>query len=73
MKKYLKISLVFILLFSFVLAPNLAKAQTGSGSTSECIDLQNNLKFGDRDINKKGEVTILQKYLKPTYHLAWQV
>ncbi len=70
MKKYLKISLVFILLFSFVLAPNLAKAQTGSGSTSECIDLQNNLKFGDRDINKKGEVTILQKYLKSQGYLS---
>lgn len=64
MKKYLKISLVVIFLFSFVLAPNLVKAQTESGSTSECIDLKNNLKFGDRDINKKGEVTILQKYLK---------
>lgn len=70
MKKYLKISLVVFLFFSFVLAPNFVKAQTEGSSTSECIDLQNNLKFGDRDVNKKGEVTILQNYLKSQGYLT---
>ncbi len=70
MKKYLKASLFFVFVFSFVLAPYLVKAQTEGSNTLECTDLQNNLKFSDRDVNKNGEVTILQKYLKSQGYLS---
>lgn len=72
MKNYFKGFLLIGFLFSFLLSPNLIHAQVDPNtiSPSECVDLKNNLKFGDKDINKNGEVTLLQKYLRANGYLT---
>ncbi|MBP9803160.1 MAG: peptidoglycan-binding protein, partial [Candidatus Pacebacteria bacterium] len=72
MKNYFKGFLLIGFLFSFLLSPNLIHAQVDPNATTSgtCTDLQNNLKFGDKDINKNGEVTLLQKYLRANGYLT---
>lgn len=62
MKKYISFLFSFLFLFSVV---NSVFAAPSSGGEETCISprLDYNLKFKDRDINKEGQVSVLQKFL----------
>jgi peptidoglycan hydrolase-like protein with peptidoglycan-binding domain len=63
MKKY--IGILFIL--SLLVIPAFSFAQVDDSDpepTSDCVALQNNLRYRDRDSNKNGEVSTLQDFLQ---------
>lgn len=68
MKKY--ISFLFSLIFVFSVI-NLIPVYASIDGQDSCLgtDLKYNLKFKDRDTNKKGEVSILQEFLKTRAYL----
>ena len=73
MKKYLGILFFILFVFSFVLSPNLSYAQTGdidpNPTTEDCISIENNLRYRDRDATKNGEVSLLQDFLQSKGYL----
>ena len=64
MKKY--IGILFVL--GLLIAPAFSFAQVGdvdpNPTASDCVALQNNLRYRDRDINKNGEVSTFQDFLQ---------
>lgn len=72
MKIYLKNVFVFSFIFTLFFSPIFIKAQQediDNEITSSCIDLKNNLRYRDRDINKNGEVSTLQDFLQSKGYL----
>src|SRR3989344_1050140 len=69
MKKY--IGILFVL--GLLIAPAFSFAQVGdvdpNPTASDCVALQNNLRYRDRDINKNGEVSTLQDFLQSEGYL----
>ncbi|MFA4975724.1 MAG: peptidoglycan-binding protein [Candidatus Paceibacterota bacterium] len=69
MKKYI----LSLFLLGFLLAPAFSFAQVGdidpNPTASDCVALQNNLRYKDRDINKNGEVSTLQDFLQSKNYL----
>src|SRR3989338_6784263 len=68
MKKY--IGILFVL--SFPVVPAFSFAQVGDvdpNPASDCVALQNNLRYRDRDVNKNGEVSTLQDFLQSQGYL----
>ena len=68
MKKY--IGILFVL--SFLVVPAFSFAQVGDvdpNPASDCVALQNNLRYRDRDVNKNGEVSTLQDFLQSQGYL----
>lgn len=70
MKKYLSILFSFAFLLSIIISPLTSSALVVYNPDPdiitvnlECVELKNNLKLLDRDINKNGEVTRLQNFL----------
>ena len=68
MKKYIGILFVLALL----VVPAFSFAQIGDvdpDPASDCVALQNNLRYRDRDVNKNGEVSTLQDFLQSQGYL----
>jgi len=68
MKKYI----LFLFLVGFLLAPAFSFAQVGDvdpNPVGDCVNLQNNLRYRDRDANKNGEVSTLQDFLQSKKYL----
>ncbi|MFA5792185.1 MAG: peptidoglycan-binding protein [Candidatus Paceibacterota bacterium] len=68
MKKY--IGILFVL--SLLVVPAFSFAQVGDvdpNPASDCVALQNNLRYRDRDVNKNGEVSTLQDFLQSQGYL----
>lgn len=72
MKKYLSV-LFPVFVFSILIIPGFSFAQVTDvdpdSSTSDCVALQNNLRYKDRDSNKNGEVSTLQDFLQSKNYL----
>ena len=64
---------MFLSVFSLILIPSFSSAQTGdidpNPNTEECISLENNLRYRDRDSTKNGEVSLLQDFLQSKGYL----
>src|SRR3989344_3190609 len=72
MKKYI-LSSFAVLVLGLLIIPSFSFAQVGDVDpnpiASDCIALQNNLRYRDRDINKNGEVSTLQDFLQSKGYL----
>ena len=70
MKKYI---IALFLVISVLFGASNSFAQTGdvdpNPTASQCVSLQNNLRYRDRDINKNGEVSTLQDFLQSKGYL----
>lgn len=68
MKKYIIASVLMLA----ILVPAVSFAQTTqtTTSTTTCVSLNNNLRFGSRDSATSGEVTILQNFLRSKNYLS---
>ena len=72
MKKYI-LSLFTVLVLGLLIVPSFSFAQVGdvdpNPTATDCVALQNNLRYRDRDINKNGEVSTLQDFLQSKGYL----
>jgi len=68
MKKY-----IGILILGFLFVPVFSFAQVGdvdpNAGSSTCVNIVNNLRYKDRDIDKNGEVSVLQDFLQSNGYL----
>ncbi|MFA4975810.1 MAG: peptidoglycan-binding protein [Candidatus Paceibacterota bacterium] len=69
----MKKNILALFLVGFLLAPVFSFAQTGdidpNPIASNCVALQNNLRYKDRDVNKNGEISTLQDFLQSKGYL----
>ena len=73
MKKYI-LSLFAVLVLGLLIIPSFSFAQVledtdPNPTVLDCVALQNNLRYRDRDINKNGEVSTLQDFLQSKGYL----
>jgi hypothetical protein len=62
---------VFLLVFALTFVPFVSYAQVGDIDPNEtqCVELKNNLRLRDRDLQKNGEVSLLQDFLQEKGYL----
>lgn len=72
MKKYILSSFTVLFILGLLITPSFSFAQVGDvdpNPSLDCVALQNNLRYRDRDVNKNGEVSTLQDFLQSKNYL----
>ena len=72
MKKYVLSLFAFLFVCSMCVHVLISFAQEGDidpNPSSDCLNLVNNLRYRDRDVNKNGEVSALQDFLQSNSYL----